>query len=251
MAFTQAAVRAMKTGRRAARVQRRAEPGHRRRRVAGRPPAPARRAALGRGRELHRRRRPDQGHPAAALGDPRRCSPRRGPARAEGRRAAGLAWSTGWLPPAARPTGRESMLNVFARVHVDRVTEPIGRWLVGRGVAPDVGDGRSARSARSPPPSWFLPRGELFVGAVGDHRLRAVRPRRRGDGPGPRPRPRRSARCSTPPATGSSTAPCSPRWPGGASGVGEQPALGVAALICLVAGPARLLHQGPGRGRRG
>ena len=30
------------------------------------------------------------------------------------------------------------MLNVFARVHVARVTEPIGRWLVGHGVAPDV-----------------------------------------------------------------------------------------------------------------
>ena len=30
------------------------------------------------------------------------------------------------------------MLNIFARVHVARVTEPVGRWLVGHGVAPDV-----------------------------------------------------------------------------------------------------------------
>ena len=57
------------------------------------------------------------------------------------------------------------MLNVFARVHVNRVTEPLARWLVARGVAPDVvtvaGTVGSVAAAL-----WFLPRDELFVGAV-------------------------------------------------------------------------------------
>jgi CDP-diacylglycerol--glycerol-3-phosphate 3-phosphatidyltransferase len=57
------------------------------------------------------------------------------------------------------------MLNVFARVHVNRVTEPLGRWLVARGVAPDVVTvaGTVGTVAAS---LWFLPRGQLFVGAV-------------------------------------------------------------------------------------
>ena len=102
------------------------------------------------------------------------------------------------------------MLNVLARVHVDRVTEPIGRWLVGHGVAPDVvtvvGTVGTVAAAL-----WFLPRGQLFVGALRDHAVRAVRPRRRGDGAGQGPTARRSARCSTRRATGWPTAPCSPR----------------------------------------
>ncbi|GAA0898168.1 phosphatidylinositol phosphate synthase [Pseudonocardia zijingensis] len=57
------------------------------------------------------------------------------------------------------------MLNVFARVQVNRVTEPVGRWLVARGVVPDVvtviGTVGSVAAAL-----WFLPRDELFVGAV-------------------------------------------------------------------------------------
>jgi CDP-diacylglycerol---glycerol-3-phosphate 3-phosphatidyltransferase len=57
------------------------------------------------------------------------------------------------------------MLNVLARVHVNRVTEPLGRWLVAHGVAPDVvtvvGTVGSTAAAM-----WFLPRGELFAGAV-------------------------------------------------------------------------------------
>jgi CDP-diacylglycerol--glycerol-3-phosphate 3-phosphatidyltransferase len=57
------------------------------------------------------------------------------------------------------------MLNVFARVQVNRVTEPVGRWLVARGVTPDVvtviGTVGSVAAAL-----WFLPRDELFVGAV-------------------------------------------------------------------------------------
>jgi CDP-diacylglycerol--glycerol-3-phosphate 3-phosphatidyltransferase len=57
------------------------------------------------------------------------------------------------------------MLNVFARVQVNRVTEPVGRWLVARGMSPDVvtviGTVGSVAAAL-----WFLPRDELFVGAV-------------------------------------------------------------------------------------
>jgi CDP-diacylglycerol---glycerol-3-phosphate 3-phosphatidyltransferase len=57
------------------------------------------------------------------------------------------------------------MLNVFARVHVNRVTEPVGRWLVARGVTPDVvtvvGTVGSVAAAL-----WFLPRDQLFAGTV-------------------------------------------------------------------------------------
>jgi CDP-diacylglycerol--glycerol-3-phosphate 3-phosphatidyltransferase len=55
------------------------------------------------------------------------------------------------------------MLNVFARAHVNRVTDPIGRWLVERGLTPDavtvIGTVGSVAAAL-----WFLPRGELIVG---------------------------------------------------------------------------------------
>jgi CDP-diacylglycerol--glycerol-3-phosphate 3-phosphatidyltransferase len=57
------------------------------------------------------------------------------------------------------------MLNVFARVHVNRVSEPIGRWLIRHGVAPDAvtlaGTAGSVAAA-----AWFYPRGELFVGTL-------------------------------------------------------------------------------------
>ena len=57
------------------------------------------------------------------------------------------------------------MLNVLARVHVNRVTEPLGRWLVTLGATPDVvtvvGTVGSTAAAL-----WFLPRNELFAGAV-------------------------------------------------------------------------------------
>ena len=57
------------------------------------------------------------------------------------------------------------MLNVLARVQVNRATEPVGRWLVGHGVAPDVvtviGTVGSVGAA-----VWFLPRDQLFVGTV-------------------------------------------------------------------------------------
>jgi CDP-diacylglycerol---glycerol-3-phosphate 3-phosphatidyltransferase len=57
------------------------------------------------------------------------------------------------------------MLNVLARVQVNRATEPVGRWLVAHGVAPDVvtviGTVGSVGAA-----VWFLPRDQLFVGTV-------------------------------------------------------------------------------------
>src|SRR5919197_1403013 len=57
------------------------------------------------------------------------------------------------------------MLNVFARVHVNRATDPIGRWLVAHGVTPNVvtvaGTIGTVAAAL-----WFFPRGELFVGTV-------------------------------------------------------------------------------------
>jgi phosphatidylinositol phosphate synthase len=57
------------------------------------------------------------------------------------------------------------MLNVFARVHVNRAIEPVGRWLVAHGVAPDVvtvlGTVGSVAAAL-----WFLPRDQLFAGTV-------------------------------------------------------------------------------------
>ena len=75
------------------------------------------------------------------------------------------------------------MLNVIARAHVNRVTEPLGRWLVRLGITPDAvtvaGTVGSVAAAL-----WFLPRGQLFFGTLGVTRVRAVRPGRRRDGPG-------------------------------------------------------------------
>lgn len=55
------------------------------------------------------------------------------------------------------------MLNVFARARVNRVTDPIGRALVERGVTPDtvtvIGTVGSVAAAL-----WFLPRDELAIG---------------------------------------------------------------------------------------
>ena len=56
------------------------------------------------------------------------------------------------------------MLNLF-RTHVSRVTDPVGRWLVARGVTPDavtvagtVGTSVAALA--------FIPVGRLFLGAL-------------------------------------------------------------------------------------
>jgi CDP-diacylglycerol--glycerol-3-phosphate 3-phosphatidyltransferase len=55
------------------------------------------------------------------------------------------------------------MLNLF-RAHVGRVTDPVGRWLVARGVPPDAvtvaGTVGTAAVAVA-----FIPRGHLFLGA--------------------------------------------------------------------------------------
>ena len=55
------------------------------------------------------------------------------------------------------------MLNLF-RTHVSRVTDPVGSWLVARGVSPDavtvVGTVGTAAAA-----VIFIPRGHLFLGA--------------------------------------------------------------------------------------
>ncbi len=57
------------------------------------------------------------------------------------------------------------MLNAHARKHVNRVADPLGRWLVERGVTPDtvtvLGTVGSIAAA-----VWFLPRGEFFVGTL-------------------------------------------------------------------------------------
>ncbi|MPZ65053.1 MAG: CDP-alcohol phosphatidyltransferase family protein [Pseudonocardiaceae bacterium] len=55
------------------------------------------------------------------------------------------------------------MLNIFARASVSRVTDPIGAWLLRRGVIPDVvtvvGAAGTMVSAL-----WFFPQGQLVVG---------------------------------------------------------------------------------------
>ncbi|MFB9902923.1 phosphatidylinositol phosphate synthase [Allokutzneria oryzae] len=57
------------------------------------------------------------------------------------------------------------MLNLFARESVSRVTDPIGAWLVRRGLTPNavtvVGTVGTCVAAL-----WFFPRGQLFVGTM-------------------------------------------------------------------------------------
>jgi CDP-diacylglycerol--glycerol-3-phosphate 3-phosphatidyltransferase len=57
------------------------------------------------------------------------------------------------------------MLNIFARASVSRVTDPIGAWLVRRGLSPNavtvVGTTGTVAGAL-----WFFPRGQLFVGTL-------------------------------------------------------------------------------------
>lgn len=126
------------------------------------------------------------------------------------------------------------MLNVFARVHVNRATDPIGRWLVAHGVAPDVvtviGTVGTVAAAL-----WFFPRGELFAGTVVAtvfvlfDLVDGAMARARGNGT----------------AFGAVLDSTCDRVADGALfagitwwclGVGGQRVLGIAALICLVAG---------------
>ena len=57
------------------------------------------------------------------------------------------------------------MLNIFARASVSRVTDPVGTWLLRRGVTPNavtlVGTAGTVLGAL-----WFLPRGQLFAGTL-------------------------------------------------------------------------------------
>ncbi|GAA3430923.1 phosphatidylinositol phosphate synthase [Kutzneria kofuensis] len=57
------------------------------------------------------------------------------------------------------------MLNIFARASVSRVTDPVGTWLLRRGVTPNavtiIGTAGTVLGAL-----WFLPRGQLFAGTL-------------------------------------------------------------------------------------
>ncbi|WP_447002968.1 phosphatidylinositol phosphate synthase [Saccharothrix isguenensis] len=57
------------------------------------------------------------------------------------------------------------MLNIFARASVSRVTDPIGAWLLRRGLTPNAVTvlGTVGSVATS---LWFIPRDQLFVGAA-------------------------------------------------------------------------------------
>jgi CDP-diacylglycerol--glycerol-3-phosphate 3-phosphatidyltransferase len=126
------------------------------------------------------------------------------------------------------------VLNVFARVHVNRVTEPLGRWLVGRGVSPDavtvVGTLGSVAAA-----VWFLPRGELFAATVVItvfvlfDLVDGAMARARGHGT-----PFGAVLDSTCDRLADGALFAGLTW--WALGVGDQRLVGVAALLCLVAG---------------
>jgi CDP-diacylglycerol---glycerol-3-phosphate 3-phosphatidyltransferase len=126
------------------------------------------------------------------------------------------------------------MLNVFARVHVNRVTEPVGRWLVARGVAPDVvtvaGTVGSVVAA-----VWFLPRDELFLGTVVItlcvlfDLVDGAMARARGYGS-----PFGAVLDSTCDRIADGALFAGLAW--WCLGVGEERTLGIAALLCLVAG---------------
>ncbi len=126
------------------------------------------------------------------------------------------------------------MLNVFARVHVNRVSDPVGRWLVSRGIAPDVvtviGTVGTVAAA-----VWFLPRDELFVGTVVItvfvlfDLVDGAMARARGRGT-----PFGAVLDSTSDRLADGALFAALTW--WCLGVGEQRLLGVAALVCLVAG---------------
>jgi CDP-diacylglycerol---glycerol-3-phosphate 3-phosphatidyltransferase len=124
------------------------------------------------------------------------------------------------------------MLN-FARVYVSRITDPVGRWLVARGVSPDAvtvaGTVGTAAAA-----AWFIPRGQLFLGAfvatvfVLFDMIDGAMARARGHST-----PFGAVLDSTCDRIADGVLFAAITWWCLASG---QRALGVAALICLVAG---------------
>ena len=126
------------------------------------------------------------------------------------------------------------MLNVLARVRVNRVTDPIGRWLVGHGVAPDVvtvvGTVGSVAAAL-----WFLPHGQLFVGTVVItlfvlfDLIDGAMARAKGNGT-----PFGAVLDSTCDRLVDGVLFAALAW--WCLGVGNQRVLGIAALLCLVAG---------------
>jgi CDP-diacylglycerol--glycerol-3-phosphate 3-phosphatidyltransferase len=126
------------------------------------------------------------------------------------------------------------MLNVFARASVGRVIDPIGRWLVDRGVTPDavtvLGTVGTVAAA-----VWFLPRGELAVGAIV---ITAFVLFDLVDGAVARARGRGTLFGAVLDSTCDRVADgalfAALAW--WCLGVGGQRALGVAALLCLVAG---------------
>jgi CDP-diacylglycerol--glycerol-3-phosphate 3-phosphatidyltransferase len=126
------------------------------------------------------------------------------------------------------------MLNVFARASVNRVTDPIGRWLVERGVTPDAvtvfGTVGAAASAL-----WFLPRGQLALAPwfitffVLLDLVDGAMARARGHGT-----PFGAVLDSTCDRLADGALFVGLTW--WCLGVGEHRTLGIAALICLVAG---------------
>lgn len=126
------------------------------------------------------------------------------------------------------------MLNVIARAHVNRVTEPFGRWLVRLGVTPDAvtvaGTLGSVAAAL-----WFLPRGQLFFGTLGVtlfvlfDLIDGAVARAKGKGT-----PFGAVLDSTCDRIADGALFAALTW--WALGVGQARVLGVAALICLVAG---------------
>ena len=126
------------------------------------------------------------------------------------------------------------MLNVVARAYVNRVTEPLGRWLVAHRVTPDAvtvaGTVGSVAAAL-----WFLPRGQLFIGTlvvtlfVLFDLVDGAMARARG-----RCTPFGAVLDSTCDRIADGALFAALTW--WALGVGQARVLGVAALICLVAG---------------
>lgn len=125
------------------------------------------------------------------------------------------------------------MLNLF-RAQVSRVTDPVGRWLVARGVSPDVvtvlGTVGTAASA-----VWFLPRGQLFLGAllatvfVLFDMVDGAMARARGHST-----PFGAVLDSTCDRVADGVLFAAITW--WCLGAGDQRAVGAAALVCLVAG---------------